>query len=109
MPDQALPPVPREPNTLGKSSLVTGILGSFFVVMIGLCAGVGKEQGWLPHVGGVLLILGGSFAFLGAIAALLGFLGLFGRNRARGTAIAGLILGLFTILLFVAIVNQASQ
>lgn len=98
---------PPTPNTLGKTSLVLGILGSFFVVLIGLCAGVGQQQGWLKAVGPLLAIFGGAFAFLGLISILLGALGLF--HRARGTAIAGLLLGLVTVLLFAAIVSQANK
>jgi hypothetical protein len=96
---------PPVPNTLGKASLVLGILASTLVVSVGLCAGVGQEQGWLKHVGPLLFIVGGTFAFLGLVSALLGFGGIFGRNRSRATAIFGLLLGLTAILLFAAIVN----
>jgi nicotinamide riboside transporter PnuC len=98
---------PPTPNTLGKASLILGVLGSFFVVLIGLCAGVGQQQGWLKAVGPLLAIFGGAFAFLGLVAVLLGVLGIF--HRARGTAIAGLLLGLVTVLLFAAIVSQANK
>jgi hypothetical protein len=98
---------PPTPNTLGKTSLILGILGSFFVVLIGLCAGVGQQQGWLKAVGPLLAIFGGAFAFLGLIAVLLGVLGIF--HRARGTAIAGLLLGLVAVFLFAAIVSQANK
>ena len=98
---------PPASNTLGKTSLVLGIVGSFFVVLIGLCAGVGQQQGWLQAVAPVLAIFGGAFAFLGLVSVLLGFLGLF--HRARGTAIAGLLLGLATVVLFAAIVSQANK
>jgi len=98
-------PETLQPNTLGKSSLVLGIIGSFFVVMVGLCAGVGKQNGWLEHVGALLFVVGGSFAFLGLLGRVLGVLGLFGRNRSRATAIAGVILGVFTVILFLAILN----
>ncbi len=98
---------PASPNTLGKTSLLLGIVGSFFVALVGLCAGVGQQQGWLKAVGPLLAIFGGSFAFLGLIAMLLGFLGIF--HRARGTAIAGLLLGLLTVLLFAAVASQASR
>ncbi|QDU30315.1 hypothetical protein ETAA8_54350 [Anatilimnocola aggregata] len=100
-------PVPPSPNTLGKTSLVLGVIGSFFVVLIGLCAGVSKQQGWLPAVGPLLLIFGGAFTFLGFLSLLLGVLGIF--HRSRGTAIAGVILGVITILLFAAIVTEAGK
>lgn len=98
---------PPASNTLGKASLVLGILGSVFVVCIGLCAGAGQQQGWLQVVATPLAIVGGTAAFMGLLAALLGFLGLFGRHRSRATAIAGLLLGLFAVLLFAAIVQNA--
>lgn len=98
---------PPTPNTLGKTSLVLGIVGSFFVVLIGLCAGVGQQQGWLQAVAPALAIFGGAFAFLGLVSILLGFLGLF--HRARGPAIAGLLLGVIAVVLFAAIVNQANK
>ena len=100
---------PPQSNTLGKASLVLGIVGSFFVFLIGLCAGVGKQQGWLQHVGAIFFVLGASSAFLGLLAAVLGFLGLFGRNRSRVVAIAGLILGAFAVLLFLAIIQAVQQ
>ncbi len=100
---------PSQPNTLGKASLVLACLGSFFVFAIGLCAGVGKQQGWLQNVAALFFILGGSAAFLGFLAAVLGFFGLWGRNRSRVTAIVGLLLGIFTLLLFGAIVQMAQQ
>lgn len=94
-------------NTLGKTSMILGILASFFVVLTGLCAGLGQQQGWLPAVGPLLAVFGGSFAFLGLIAVLLGVLGLF--QSGRGVAIAGLLLGLFAVFLFAAILNQANR
>ncbi len=100
---------PAQPNTLGKASMVLAILGSFFVFTVGLCAGVGKEQGWLKNVAAIFFILGGSAAFLGFLAVILGFFGLWGRNRSRVTAIVGLLLGLFTIALFGWIVQAAQQ
>ncbi|MCR9119563.1 MAG: hypothetical protein NXI22_21735 [bacterium] len=102
------PPAPKQRNTLGAVSLVLGVLGSTFVVMVGLCTGLGHEQGWLPAVGGILFIMGGTAAFLGVLATLLGFGGLFGRNRTRATAIIGFLLGLFTIWLFGMILNATN-
>ena len=100
-------PIPNIPpsNTLGKTSLVLGVLASFFVVLVGLCAGVGQQQGWLKQVGPLLFVVGGAFTFLGAVAVLLGLLGLL--TRPRTTALAGLILGVITVLLFAAILNGA--
>lgn len=102
------PNAPRQPNSLGKASLVLGILASFVVFSVGLCAGVGRQQGWLPAVGTLLFLLGGSFAFLGLLSVLLGFGGLFGRNRSRATAVLGLLLGLMAVAMFLGILG-ASQ
>ncbi len=100
-------PPPLPPNGLGKASLILGIVSIVFVFGIGLCAGVGKQQGWLASVGTLLFIVGATFAFMGLVGGLLGFGGLFGRQRSRATAIAGLLLGLASVLLFLAIVGGA--
>ncbi|QDU95505.1 hypothetical protein [Lignipirellula cremea] len=98
---------PLVPNSLGKASLTLGIVSIILLFSVGLCAGVAKEQGWLPAVGVLLFLAGGTLAFAGAIGGLLGFLGLFGRNRSRAAAIAGLLLSVLTVLLFAAIVQNA--
>jgi riboflavin transporter FmnP len=109
-PSQPSPPShsvsqPQVPNTLGKASLVLGILSSTLVFSVGMCAGLGQQQGWLPAVGPLLFLLGSTFCFLGLIAVLLGVGGLFGRNRSRATAIFGLLLGVAALFLFAAILN----
>ena len=38
---------PKQPNTLGNSSLILGILSLSFVFGIGLCALTGTQQNWL--------------------------------------------------------------
>jgi len=98
---------PPQPNTLGKASLVLGVLSSSCVFRVGLCAGVGQQQGWLRHVGSLLFIVGGSFTFLGLLATILGLTGLLGRNRSRAAAAIGIVLGIFAVLLFLAIVDAA--
>jgi hypothetical protein len=100
-------PRPRQTNLLGAASLVLGVLASSCVVSVGLCAGVGQQQGWLQAAGGALLIVGGTAAFVGAVSALLGLGGLFGRNRSRAAAFFGLILGIAAAILFLAILNAA--
>lgn len=107
MPSDSDPPL--VPNTLGKASLILGILASTLVFSTGLCAGVGQQQGWLKHAGPLLFVLGGTFAFLGLVSALLGFGGLFGRHRSRAPSIFGLILGLLALLLFAVIVNAVNK
>ena len=99
-------PPPQTPNALGKASLVLGILASTFVFMVGLCAGVGKQQGWLPAVGPLLFVLGGTFSFMGLVSALLGFGGLWGRHRSRAAAFFGMLLGIATVLLFLTILDR---
>jgi hypothetical protein len=72
---------------------------------IGLCALVGVQQGWIQLLGTVLFVCGASSGFLGLIAAGLGVGGLFGKQRSRAAAIAGLILGLAGICLFLVVLN----
>jgi riboflavin transporter FmnP len=102
-------PTPPQSNLLGAASLVLGVLASSCVVSVGLCAGVGQQQGWLGKAGGALLIVGGTAAFVGAVSALLGLGGLFGRNRSRAAALFGLILGVVAAVLFLAIVNASPR
>lgn len=98
-------PVSPQSNTLGKASLVLGIFGIVFVFSVGICAGIGKEQGWLPLVSVLLFLVGATAAFMGFLSAVLGFFGLFGRNRSRITALLGMVLGAAAVLLFAAILN----
>jgi len=91
---------PPETNKLGNASMVLGILSLATVFGIGLCALVGSAQGWIQLLGTGLYICGASTAFLGLIAAGLGFGGLFGSRHSRATAIAGLVMGLVGICLF---------
>lgn len=95
--------LPPSSNTLGKTSLFLGLFASVFVFCTGLCAGIGKEQGWLQRVGLLLFIVGATSAFLGLLAVFLGLGGLF--TRPRSTAVAGFLLGLLTLFLFAAILN----
>lgn len=90
---------------LGRASLILGIVSTSFVFGIGLCALVGVQQGWLPVAGTVLYVCGASSAFLGLLALGLGVGGLFGKNHRRAATIAGLILGLSGICLFIAILS----
>jgi len=103
------PPAPQQPNTLGNASLVLGILSLALVFGIGLCALTGIAQQWIQMVGTPLFICGGSSAFLGFIGAVVGLGGLFGTNRPRATAIAGLLLGLAGICLFFVVLAMAGK
>jgi hypothetical protein len=98
---------PRHPNTLGKASLTLSIVASTCVFSIGLCAGVGQQQGWLKNVAALFFIAGGTFAFMGVLSIMLGFAGLFGRHRSRAAAIVGFLLGLLTVAMFLAIIDAA--
>jgi len=102
-------PSPHQPNTLGNASLVLSILSLALVFGIGLCALTGVAQQWIQLVGTPLLICGGSSAFLGFLGAVLGATGLAGKNRAKATAIVGLILGLGGICLFAAVLILAGR
>ena len=101
----ATTPPERQPNMLGRASLILGIASTSFVFGIGLCALVGLQQGWLPVAGTVLYVCGASSAFLGLLALGLGIGGLFGKNQRRAATIAGLILGLAGVCLFIAILS----
>lgn len=95
----------RPSNTLGKTSLLLSVPALTFVFCTGLCAGLGKQQGWLANVGALLFIFGATFAFVGLIAAFLGFVGAFAKPRA--VAVIGCVLGGFAVLLFGAILAGA--
>ncbi len=97
------------PNTLGNASLGLGIASAALVFGIGLCALTGVTQQWVQLVGTPLFVCGGSSAFLGFLGAILGTAGLFGKDRARATAIVGLVLGLVGICLFFAILALAGK
>lgn len=89
-----------QPNPLGSASLGLGIASVALVFGIGFCSWVGAQQGWIGLVGTVVFVCGTSSAFLGVLGALLGLGGLFGSNRQRSSAIAGLVLGLLGACLF---------
>ena len=91
---------PQQPNTLGNASLGLGIASAALVFGIGLCALSGLAQNWIRLAGTPLFVCGGSSAFLGFLAAVLGLAGLFGGNKSRATAIVGMILGLSGLCLF---------
>ena len=100
---------PQGPNTLGSASLGLGIASAALVFGIGLCALSGLGQKWLGLVGTPLFVCGGASAFLGFLGFVLGVAGLFGGNRTKSTAIAGLILGLIGVCLFFAFLAAIRQ
>ena len=90
----------QQPNMLGNASLALGVASAALVFSIGFCGLVGANQGWVALAGVPLLVCGFSSAFLGLLGAGLGVAGLFGGG-GRNTAVAGLILSLLGMCLFV--------
>ena len=99
------PPASQSPNTLGNASLGLGIVSAALVFGIGVCALTGVGQRWIQLAGTPLLVCGASSAFLGILAVLVGAAGLFGRDRSRATAVAGLVLGLLGACMFFFFLN----
>ena len=67
---------------------------------------LGVQQGWIQVAATPLFVCGASSAFLGLLGAGLGIGGLFGANRSRAAAIAGLLLGLAGLCLFLGILSK---
>lgn len=99
---------PRQSNTLGNASLGLGIASAALVFGIGLCALTGIAQNWIRLVGTPLFVCGGSSAFLGFLGIVLGFAGLFGKDRSKATAIVGLIFGFIGLCMFLALLRAVS-
>jgi hypothetical protein len=70
---------------------------------------MGVGQRWIQLAGTPLFVCGGSSAFLGILATVLGMAGLFGGNRAKSTAVAGLLLGLVGTCLFFIVLTLISR
>ncbi|MCB9079391.1 MAG: hypothetical protein H6631_17450 [Anaerolineaceae bacterium] len=95
-------PPPQEPNTLGKTSLSLSIVSIILVFSIGLCSFVARSRGLFPPpVRTAFFVIGGISGFVGFLGMVLGLAGLFGGNRQRATAVAGLVLGIAGLLIFV--------
>jgi hypothetical protein len=105
MTEMANSQLPQEPNRLGNAAMGLGIASLVLVFGIGLCAIVGTQQGWVGLLGTPLYVCGASSAFLGLVGAGLGAFGLIGGNRSRATAIAGLVLGLMGLCLFIFVLQ----
>ena len=106
MPDS---PTPQQPNTVGNTSMWLGIASAALVFGIGLCALTGLNQRWIMLAGTPLFVCGASSAFLGLLAIILGFTGLFNKDRSRSTAVAGLVLGFIGFCLFFVVLNIISR
>lgn len=104
MPD----PTPQSSNPLGSASLGLGIASLVLVFGIGLFVLAGAQQGWIKLFGTPFFVCGASSAFLGFLGAALGLAGLVGKNRPRTAALAGLILGLAGLCLFVGIARAVT-
>jgi hypothetical protein len=100
---------PRESNRLGNASLWLGIASLALVFGIGLCALTGVQQQWIKLLGTPLYVCGASSAFLGLVGAGLGVGGLFGKNRSRAAAIAGIVLGVSGICLFLFVLSNVAN
>jgi hypothetical protein len=98
-------PVPQQTNPLGTASLVLGIVSAALVFGIGICAISGSAQKWINIASTPLFVCGASSAFLGVIGALLGFAGLWGKNKPKSAAAAGLTLGMIGLCLFMVVLN----
>lgn len=93
-------PPPERSNTLGKASLVLGIMSLVLVFFVGSCTAIVQRQGGrISDFRGFVELFGGTFALIGLIAVGLGIGGLFGKNRPKATAIMGLIFGLIALLI----------
>lgn len=101
-------PTPEKPNSVGNASMILGIASSALVFGIGLCAWTGIGQRWIQLAGTPLFVCGGTSAFLGFLAAILGAAGLFGKDRSRTTAIVGLILGILGACMFLGFLRAIS-
>src|SRR3990172_1679187 len=88
------------PNPLGNASLALGIVSSSLVFGLAVCALTAVRQGWIRLGATPLFVCGASSAFLGLLAIAVGAAGLFGAQRARGTAVVGIVLGAVGICLF---------
>jgi hypothetical protein len=87
------------------ASLLLSVPALILVFCTGLCAGVGKQQGWLAQASVLLFVFGATFAFVVLIAGFLGLVGAFVRPRA--VAVVGCVLGACAVLLFGAILSAA--
>jgi hypothetical protein len=94
-------------NPLGIASLALGIVSASLVFGLAVCALTAAHQGWIRIAATPLFVCGASSAFLGVLAIIVGAAGLFGRNRARGAAIVGTVLGIVGVCLFLAAVNRS--
>jgi hypothetical protein len=103
MPDQ------ERANPLGNASLGLGIASAALVFGIGLCALTGLAQNWIRLAGTPLFVCGGASAFLGFLGALVGLAGLLGKDRPRAAAIAGLVLGLLGVCMFLFVLAQVGK
>lgn len=93
-------------NSLGNASLALGIVSAALVFSLALCAWTAVRQGWIRIGATPLFVCGGSSAFLGLLAVIVGAAGLFGSRGSRATAIIGILLGLTGICLFFGAAGQ---
>lgn len=102
------PQQPASPSeTLSKASLWLGLASSILVFGIGFCTIVNASIGLIDLVGIPALICGGSSAFLGLIAIVLGVAGAFSEKASRTIAIVGAVTGMLGMCLFVIFLSAS--
>ncbi|MGF1505321.1 MAG: hypothetical protein GYB64_19105 [Chloroflexi bacterium] len=94
---------PKQPNSLGTTSLVMGITSSTLVFGIGFCALVSANYNLFTLTALPAYICGAASAFIGLIGAGVGVAGMFTQGQQRASAVTGIILGVVGICLFFGI------
>jgi len=93
---------PQKLNPLGDASLRLGISSATLTFTIDLIAFVSANAKFFKIASKVFFIADGLGAFIGFLAIVIGFAGLFGRNMPRASAVVGMFLGAVGIALFAA-------
>jgi hypothetical protein len=98
---------PERSNTLGKMSLILGIISLILLFFVGSCVNIFKDRGGnVDSVKPLVQLFGGTFALIAIIATGLGIGGLFGRNRPKATAVMGLFFGAVSLAFASAIASM---
>jgi uncharacterized membrane protein len=92
-------------NPLGDTSLRLGISSAVLTFTVDLIAFVTYNAKFFRIISKVFFVANGLGAFIGFLAIVLGFAGLFGKNMPRATSFVGMFLGVVGIALFMAFVR----
>ncbi len=92
-------------NPLGDASLRLGITASALTFTVNLIAFVSSNAKFFKVLGKIFFIVNGLGAFIGFLAIVLGFAGLFGKNLPRSTSVVGMFLGALGIALLVVFIR----